>query len=77
MIKVLHSIHCAAIMGNPDIDCGDPGRPPNGQRSLISTILNSVVNYTCNEAFMLVGNTSRICQSNEQWSGEVPSCVRK
>ena len=74
---LFHSLYLTAITGNPDIDCGDPGTPDNGQRSLVSTILGSTVNYTCNEAFNLVGSETRLCQSNEEWSGQLPSCVRK
>ena len=74
---LFHSLYLTAIAGNPDIDCGDPGTPDNGQRSLVSTILGSTVNYTCNEAFNLVGSETRLCQSNEEWSGQLPSCVRK
>ena len=56
------------------INCGDPGTPTNGQRSLSSTTYNSVVNYTCDEGYTLQGSNSRTCQSDGQWSGSVPQC---
>ena len=55
-------------------DCGDPGTPTNGQRSLSSTTYNSVVTYTCDLSYTLQGSNSRTCQSNGQWSGSVPQC---
>ena len=56
------------------IDCGDPGTPTSGQRSLSSTTYNSVVTYTCDVGYTLQGSNSRTCQSNGQWSGSVPQC---
>ena len=56
------------------VDCGDPGTPTNGQRSLSSTTYNSAVIYTCDVGYTLQGSTSRTCQSNGQWSGSVPQC---
>ena len=56
------------------IDCGDPGTPTNGQRSLSSTTYNSVVTYTCDVGYTLQGSNSRTCQSDLQWSGSVPQC---
>ena len=60
-----------------DIDCGDPGTPTNGQRSLSSTIYNSVVTYTCDVGYTLQGSNSRTCQVDGQWSGSVPQCNRE
>ena len=59
------------------INCGDPGTPTNGQRSLSSTTYNSVVTYTCDVGYTLQGSNSRTCQSSGQWSGSVPQCQRK
>ena len=60
-----------------DIDCGDPGTPTNGQRSLSSTTYNSAVTYTCDVGYTLQGSNSRTCQSDGQWSGSVPQCNRE
>ena len=60
-----------------DVNCGDPGTPTNGQRSLSSTTNNSVVTYTCDVGYTLQGSNSRTCQSNGQWSGSVPQCNRE
>ena len=66
------------LVSSPDlaVNCGDPGTPTNGQRSLSSTTYNSVVTYTCDVGYALQGAHSRTCQSNGQWSGNVPQCQR-
>ena len=33
--------------------------------------------YECEMGFQLVGSANRICQSNEQWSGQEPMCESK
>ena len=59
------------------VNCGDPGTPTNGQRTGSSTTYNSVVTFTCNTGYRLEGSGSRTCQSNGQWSGSAPRCIRK
>jgi len=56
------------------VDCGDPGQPANGSVNFISTREDGVANYTCDEGFILIGVTQRICQANSSWSGDVPTC---
>ena len=57
------------------INCGDPGTPTNGQRSLSSTTYNSVVTYTCDVGYTLQGSNSRTCQADGQWSGSAAQCL--
>ena len=59
------------------VDCGDPGTPDNGLRDLSSTTTGSTVQYSCQGGYMLQGNSSRTCEANGVWSGEVPTCVGK
>ena len=60
------------------VDCGDPGTPGNGTVMLFNdTLEGSIARYMCNFGFMLVGNQERICQSNGNWSGSLPSCMRE
>ena len=65
---------CSLIFPFSAINCGDPGTPTNGQRTLSSTTYNSVVTYTCDVGYTLQGSNSRTCQSSGQWSGSVPQC---
>ena len=62
------------VASTPAVDCGDPGTPTNGRRTLFSTTYNSVVTYTCDVGYTLEGSNSITCQSNGQWSGSVPQC---
>ena len=59
------------------VDCGDPGTPTNGQRSLSSTTYNSVVTYSCDVGYTLQGSNSRKCLHDGQWKGSAPKCIRK
>ena len=63
-----------ALLLHSAVNCGNPGTPTNGQRSLSSTTYNSVVTYTCDVGYTLQGSNSRTCQSSGQWSGIVPQC---
>ena len=56
------------------VDCGDPGRPANGNVSFVTTREEGVANYTCNEGYILIGVTQRTCQTNGSWSEDVPAC---
>ena len=66
---------CFAFFPMPAADCGDPGTPTNGQRSLSSTTYNSVVTYTCDVGYTLQGANSRTCQL-DGWTGSLPQCQR-
>lgn len=33
-----------------------------------------IANYTCEPGYTLIGASSRVCQSNGQWSGMAPTC---
>ena len=70
--NALHSISLLLA-----VDCGDPGTPTNGQRSLSSTTYNSVVTYTCDVGYTLQGSNSIKCLYTGQWKGSVPLCIGK
>jgi len=59
------------------VDCGDLDSPANGDVSYTTTTEGSVADYSCDEGYDLVGVTQRICQSNNTWSGDVPTCESK
>lgn len=56
------------------VDCGSPGIPRNGLVDAASTSFRSVATYSCNEGYELVGEASRVCGSDREWSGSIPSC---
>ena len=59
------------------VQCPLLSDPDNGQVTLESTVFLSVATYSCNEGFILNGDETRTCQSDEQWSGNDPTCERK
>ncbi|XP_064394225.1 uncharacterized protein LOC135341566 isoform X3 [Halichondria panicea] len=56
------------------VDCGRLSDPTNGDVSFRTTTFNSRAAYSCNNGFLLVGQTTRVCQSNGEWSGKAPVC---
>ena len=58
-------------------DCGAVQAPTNGKQFVSGTTVGHSVNYTCNPGYNLLGNSSRTCQDNGQWSGTPSSCSRK
>ena len=59
------------------VDCGNPGVPDNGQAHGDIYTYNSVINYTCNEGYLINDSYSIVCQDNGEWSNAVPGCVGK
>ena len=64
---------CFAVM-----DCGPLSDPTNGQVNFTATTEGSVATYACTSTgYYLLGNSTRTCQADGQWSGNMPSCNRK
>ena len=54
--------HCPCpfpVPADSAVDCGDPGTPTNGQRSLSSTTYNAIVTYTCDVDYTLQGSNKK------------------
>ncbi|XP_064486743.1 sushi, von Willebrand factor type A, EGF and pentraxin domain-containing protein 1-like [Ornithodoros turicata] len=58
------------------IDCGPPRVPDYASVDLVNrtTTYLSVVRYTCQDNFTLVGNDSRTCDDTGHWTNQEPSC---
>ncbi|GIY27318.1 protein lev-9 [Caerostris extrusa] len=54
--------------------CGPPGEIKHGVREGDTFTFTSRVTYNCSEGFEVVGRPYRYCQSNGQWSGQLPEC---
>ena len=65
------------LVGFIVVDCGDPGRPDNGNTMVTSTTFGSIVNHTCNEGYVLDGADQRECLSTGMWSAPLPTCNSK
>lgn len=57
------------------MDCGGLSDIPNGEVDYTSSTVGSTATYTCNTGFELVGEMSRSCLANGEWSGTTPMCV--
>ena len=55
-------------------NCPDLSAPSNGVKNSTITACGTVVAFSCNECYDLVGDQQLTCLSNSSWSGEVPSC---
>uniref|UniRef100_UPI00398EE43F sushi, von Willebrand factor type A, EGF and pentraxin domain-containing protein 1 n=1 Tax=Pristiophorus japonicus TaxID=55135 RepID=UPI00398EE43F len=56
------------------ISCGLPPIPDNGSVTGMDYTFQSLVNYSCNNGFLMEGDLTRTCLANGSWSGEVPEC---
>ncbi|XP_060780908.1 CUB and sushi domain-containing protein 1a [Neoarius graeffei] len=54
--------------------CGDPGVPPHGSRLGEEFRIRSLLRFTCEAGYMLMGSSERTCLQNGSWSGTQPVC---
>ena len=57
------------------VDCGDPGTPSNGFRSVPNFKFSSVVSFSCATGYEISGPQTRSCQANGRWSQTLAECV--
>ena len=65
------------LHSNTVIDCGILLPPTNGFVTLSGTIFGFVASYSCQSGYVPIGNETRTCQENAQWSGTEPECERR
>ena len=57
------------------VDCGSLPDPANGRVDhTAGTSLGQTATYSCNTGYNLVGNSTRTCQAEGNWSGNTPTC---
>ncbi|RXG68519.1 Sushi, von Willebrand factor type A, EGF and pentraxin domain-containing protein 1 [Armadillidium vulgare] len=56
-------------------ECPRPAQLINGRTIVKSIKYQSVIAYSCDPGFRLEGHQTRVCQSDENWSGERPFCI--
>ena len=56
------------------VECQALLNPPNGRVTTTGIILGSIAIYNCDFGYSAVGNITRVCLSNGNWSGSVPIC---
>ena len=55
--------------------CSLLDNPRNGTVVVDGFSAGDAAVYSCNEGFELVGEMTRVCMNNTQWSGEAPECT--
>ena len=56
------------------VDCGNLTDPANGQVDHTAGTFGQNATYSCNTGYSLVGDSTRICQTEGDWSGSAPTC---
>ena len=56
------------------VQCSVPDKPHNGKAIFTAVAYKSVVTYKCKYGFMIVGDATRTCGEDKQWSGTKPLC---
>ena len=56
------------------VDCGNLTAPANGSVSHIAGTFGQTATYSCNTGYNMVGNNTRTCQAEGNWSGNTPAC---
>ncbi|CAI8052865.1 CUB and sushi domain-containing protein 3 [Geodia barretti] len=57
------------------VECPTLNDPDNGNLELSGNTIGQTAEYTCNDGFNLVGESSLICGPDGQWTGNPPVCV--
>ena len=64
-----------------DRECRFPPVPMRGRVSVTGTSVGSDAYYSCYSGFVLIGDPTRVCESNgrrsPRWSGRTPRCRSK
>ncbi|XP_070252747.1 complement receptor type 1 isoform X2 [Myotis yumanensis] len=59
--------------------CGTPSEPTNGKMEITGEAkFGSIINYSCNEGYQLIGETSNFCgivDNTVAWQNQVPVCT--
>ena len=58
----------------PIVRCPSLPDPTNGRVNVQGNRPGNRASYTCNSGYELVGQSTRTCQNNGQWSGDAPTC---
>ena len=57
------------------VNCGNLIHPANGSvNHTAGTTFGQAATYSCNTGYNLVGDSTRTCQVEENWSGNAPTC---
>lgn len=71
MVLPESNVHITSILGR---SCGFPGYLPGGTFSGRSFLYTDTIRYVCHFDAQILGNSTRVCQADGEWSGEPPIC---
>lgn len=57
------------------ISCANVSVPRKGSVNSTNTVLGTILHFTCDNGYSLVGSTFIQCQKDGQWSGRFPLCL--
>ena len=58
------------------VQCSTLPDPSNGRVNQQGNRPGDRASYTCNSGYELVGQSTRTCQNNGEWSGDAPTCTQ-
>ena len=64
------------IFSGEDIMCPSLMNPENG-RVDFTTNVGDTATYTCDDDYILSGDSTRLCLASGMWSGNAPTCICK
>ncbi|KAG1693160.1 CUB and sushi domain-containing protein 3 [Nymphon striatum] len=67
---------CGKSCVRTHLKCQKPKNPNNGMVHSTSLRYNSVITYTCNQGYKLIGNDSRVCRGHGKWDKQPPTCEK-
>ncbi|XP_063299747.1 fibulin-7 [Pelobates fuscus] len=73
----LNTLQSTLSKASPDpqlVSCSVLEAPDNGKKFGSKYLMDHEVHYTCDSGYQLVGPSSRLCQQNGSWTGDVPHC---
>ena len=69
-------LSCIAFSNySPVAYCDEPERPPNGVVTVYGRMTSSVATYSCNDGYILSGDSTRVCLGSGRWSGSDATCT--
>ena len=57
------------------VTCGFLEAPGNGSKNGSSPLAGSVITFSCNDGFILVGSAQRTCTEGGTWDGVETTCI--
>ena len=77
MIVLTTSITFLFILSNTAVSCPVINDPPDGRIHQPDRSYLAVATVVCDEGYIRLNESDRVCQGNNTWSGKAGSCLRE